>query len=64
MSEAQELRARAENLLSMALKAREQGQFAHAESLMAEAAQFVADAEAAEETAARHRQPDHLGQKE
>jgi hypothetical protein len=48
MSEADELRQRAERLLAMALKAREQGQFANAESLLAEAAQFSNEADALE----------------
>ena len=46
MSEADELRQRAENLLALAIKAREQGQFATADSLLAEAAQFSNEAEA------------------
>ncbi len=46
MSEADELRQRAESLLALAIKAREQGQFATADSLLAEAAQFSNEAEA------------------
>ncbi len=46
MSEADLLRQRAEILLAMAIKAREQGQFDYAERLVAEAAQFSNDAEA------------------
>ncbi len=48
MSEADLLRRRAESLLAMALKAREQGQFNSADSLLAEAAQFINDADALE----------------
>ena len=48
MSEAEELRQRAETLLAMAIKAREQGQFDYADRLVAEAAQFSNDAEAPE----------------
>jgi cellobiose-specific phosphotransferase system component IIA len=48
MSEADQLRQRAESLLSMAIKAREEGQFANADSLLAEAAQFIAEADALE----------------
>ena len=48
MSEADQLRQRAEALLAMAIKAREQGQFATAESLLAEAAQFSNEADALE----------------
>jgi hypothetical protein len=46
MSEADLLRQRAESLLSMAMKARERGQFDYADTLIAEAAQFINDAEA------------------
>ncbi|HYA05938.1 MAG TPA: hypothetical protein VEF90_08605 [Xanthobacteraceae bacterium] len=53
MSEADDLRQRAETLLAMALKAREQGQFDYADMLVAEAAQFINDAEALE-AARRH----------
>jgi len=53
MSEADDLRQRAENLLAMALKAREQGQFDYADTLLAEAAQFINDAEALEAEARR-----------
>ena len=53
MSEADHLRQRAERLLAMALKAREAGQFANADSLLAEAAQFINDADALE-AAQRH----------
>ena len=49
MSEADLLRQRAESLLAMALKAREQGQFNSADSLLAEAAQFINDADALED---------------
>jgi len=48
MSEADELRQRAETLLALAIKAREQGQFTTADSLLAEAAQFSNEAEALE----------------
>ncbi|MFY9695485.1 MAG: hypothetical protein WA776_00525 [Xanthobacteraceae bacterium] len=48
MSEADELRQRAENLLALAIKAREQGQLATSDSLLAEAAQFSNAAEALE----------------
>jgi HEPN domain-containing protein len=48
MSEAEELRQRAESLLAMALKAREQGQYDYADTLVAEAAQFISDADALE----------------
>jgi hypothetical protein len=48
MSEADELRQRAETLLALAIKAREQGQFATADGLLAEAAQFSNEAEALE----------------
>jgi hypothetical protein len=57
MSEADQLRQRAESLLALAIKAREQGQFANAESLLAEAAQFSNEAEALE-VAARRQQTD------
>jgi hypothetical protein len=57
MSEADQLRQRAESLLALAIKAREQGQFAVAESLLAEAAQFSNEAEALE-VAARRPQAD------
>jgi len=57
MSEAEELRQRAESLLAMAIKAREQGQFANADSLLAEAAQFISEADALE--AARREQPEN-----
>ncbi len=53
MSEADELRQRAETLLALAIKAREQGQFATADSLLAEAAQFSNEAEALEAARAR-----------
>jgi cellobiose-specific phosphotransferase system component IIA len=46
MSEADLLRQRAENLLAMAIRAREQGEFANADSLLAEAAQFINEADA------------------
>ncbi|HXW42829.1 MAG TPA: hypothetical protein VEK75_16595 [Xanthobacteraceae bacterium] len=64
MSEAEELRQRAEALVAMALKAREQGQFDYADILVAEAAQFINDAEALE-AARTHsaRQPDNPEQK-
>jgi hypothetical protein len=55
ISEADELRQRAEYLLAMALKAREAGQFAHADSLLAEAARFISEADALE--AAQRRPP-------
>ena len=48
MSEADLLRHRAESLLAMAIRAREQGQFDYADRLVAEAAQFSNDAEALE----------------
>jgi|HubBroStandDraft_5_1064220.scaffolds.fasta_scaffold579727_2 hypothetical protein len=60
MSEADELRQRAEALLAMALKAREAGQFANAESLLAEAAQFSNEADALE-TAKAHSDPRFWG---
>ena len=53
MSEADLLRQRAESLLAMAIKAREQGQFNSADSLLAEAAQFSNDADALEVAQAR-----------
>ena len=53
MSEADLLRQRAESLLAMAIKAREQGQFSSADSLLAEAAQFSNDADALEVAQAR-----------
>jgi len=56
MSEPEELRQRAEALLAMALKAREQGQFANAESLLAEAAQFISEADEVETQARTARQ--------
>jgi cellobiose-specific phosphotransferase system component IIA len=62
MSEADQLRQRAESLLAMAIKAREQGQFANADSLLAEAAQFVSEADALE--AARRQQPDNPEKKD
>lgn len=77
MSEADELRQRAESLLAMAIRAREQGQFATADSLLAEAAQFSNEAEALEAAhvrsdsgfwgtgePARPRQPDKSKKKE
>jgi len=54
MSEADDLRQRAETLLAMALKAREQGQFDYADMLVAEASQFINDAEALEAQARRN----------
>ena len=60
MSEADELRQRAEALLAMALKAREAGQFANADSLLAEAAQFSNEADALE-TAKAHSDPRFWG---
>jgi cellobiose-specific phosphotransferase system component IIA len=56
MSVPEELRQRAEALLTMALKAREQGQFANAESLLAEAAQFISEADELEAQARSARQ--------
>ena len=56
MSEPEELRQRAEALLAMALKAREQGQIANADSLLAEAAQFISDADELEVKARIDRQ--------
>ena len=77
MSEADLLRQRAENLLAMAIKAREQGQFDYADSLVAEAAQFISDADALEvaqarsdrrsqeiHESARRQQPDNREKKE
>jgi len=52
MSEVDELRQRAESLLAMAMKAREQGQFDHADSLIAEATQFINEADAIEAASA------------
>jgi len=43
--EVDRLRQQAESLLALAIKAREQGQFATADSLLAEAAQFSNEAE-------------------
>jgi cellobiose-specific phosphotransferase system component IIA len=57
MSEADQLRQRAESLLAMAIKAREQGEFANADSLLAEAAQFISEADALE--APRRQQPEN-----
>jgi cellobiose-specific phosphotransferase system component IIA len=48
MTEAGELRRRAESLLTMAISARNQGQFDYADSLVAEAAKFLSDADALE----------------
>jgi cellobiose-specific phosphotransferase system component IIA len=62
MSEADQLRQRAESLLAMAIKAREQGQFANADSLLAEAAQFISEADALEAT--RQQQPDNPEKKD
>jgi len=62
MSEADLLRQRAESLLAMAIKAREHGQFANADSLLAEAAQFISEADGLE--AARRQQPDHPEKKD
>ncbi len=45
MSVAEELRQRAEALLAMALKAREEGQAGYAETLVAEASRFVNEAD-------------------
>ena len=60
MSEPEELRQRAEALLAMALKAREQGQLASAESLLAEAAQFISEADELEAQARTERQAREL----
>ena len=57
MSEVDELRQRAERVLALAIKAREQGQFDNADSLLAEVAQFISEADALE-AASRH-QPVH-----
>jgi len=57
MSEADDLRQRAEALVAMALKAREQGQFHYADMLVAEAAQFINDAEALEAAEAHAERP-------
>lgn len=51
MSEATELRQKAEDLLALAIKAREQGQLGYADTLVAEATRFVNDADALEEAA-------------
>ena len=48
MTEADELRRRAESLLTMAITARNQGQFDNADSLVAEASKFLNDADALE----------------
>lgn len=56
MSVPEELRQRAEALLTMALKAREQGQFGNADSLLAEAAQFISEADELEAKARTARQ--------
>jgi uncharacterized protein Yka (UPF0111/DUF47 family) len=56
MSVPEELRQRAEALLAMAIKAREQGQFANAEGLLAEAAQFISEADELETQARLDRQ--------
>ncbi|MFZ0610193.1 MAG: hypothetical protein WBD53_11395 [Xanthobacteraceae bacterium] len=45
MSVPEELRQRAEALLAMALKAREEGQLDYAETLIAEASRFVNEAD-------------------
>jgi cellobiose-specific phosphotransferase system component IIA len=45
MSEPDELRQRAEALLAMALKAREEGQLGYAETLVAEASRFISEAD-------------------
>ncbi len=45
MSVPEELRQRAEALLAMALKAREEGQVDHSETLIAEASRFVNEAD-------------------
>jgi cellobiose-specific phosphotransferase system component IIA len=54
MTEADELRRRAESLLAMAIKAREQGQFDNADSLIAEASKFLNDADALEAQQSAH----------
>jgi cellobiose-specific phosphotransferase system component IIA len=48
MTEADRLRQRAESLLTMAIKAREQDQFDSADILMAEASKFLNEADALE----------------
>ncbi|HTZ04058.1 MAG TPA: hypothetical protein VMC05_17125 [Xanthobacteraceae bacterium] len=48
MSEAEDLRQRAEALLAMALKTREQGHIDQAETLIAEASRFISEADGLE----------------
>jgi hypothetical protein len=53
MREAEKLRQRAEELLTLAIKAREDGQFDSADSLLAESAKFISDAETLEQEQTR-----------
>ena len=48
MSEARHLRERAEELTAIAIKARKEGQFQYAESLLAQAAQYIEEADTME----------------
>jgi hypothetical protein len=54
MTEADRLRQRAESLLTMAIAARNQGQFDNADSLVAEASKFLNDADALEAKQSAH----------
>jgi hypothetical protein len=51
MSEATDLRQKAEDLLALAIKAREQGQYGSADSLIAEATRFINEADVLEDAA-------------
>lgn len=53
MREADKLRQQAEELLALAIKAREAGQFDNSENLLAESAKFISDAEELELAQAR-----------
>jgi len=53
MREADKLRQQAEELLALAIKAREEGQFDSADNLLAESAKYINDAEALEQAATR-----------
>ena len=65
MREADKLRQQAEELLALAIKAREDGQFDNAENLLAESARYISDAEAlelAQTRAAQDARDDQLAQ--
>ncbi|HEX4409596.1 MAG TPA: hypothetical protein VH206_12565 [Xanthobacteraceae bacterium] len=53
MREADKLRQQAEELLALAIKAREDGQFDSADNLLAESAKYISDAEALDQAQTR-----------